>query len=149
VFFYYIGHGIVDKLTHAVLNAESLSTFPVERALRSLGEKKNVYVLAVLDCSRVTSPEQIEMENPEPTAETNCIITFGCAANSKDFRSTLAVDYVNKLVSMADPLSGAIVLPNNAFYRWRSPGKNGEHFIQTTRDLLLISQKSQVKEPTF
>ena len=30
-----------------------------------------------------------------------------------------------------------LLLPCNEFYRWRAPGNNGEHFISTTRDLLL------------
>jgi len=52
VFFYYIGHGIMQNLTSVLVNDKSGIWFPLERSLRLLGENKNCYVLAILDCSR-------------------------------------------------------------------------------------------------
>mmetsp|Transcript_1781 Transcript_1781/g.2525 ORF Transcript_1781/g.2525 Transcript_1781/m.2525 type:complete len:81 (+) Transcript_1781:717-959(+) len=46
-------------------------------------------------------------------------------------------------------MNGALLLPCNEFYRWRSPGNNGEHFIQTTRDLLLIFSKPPDEGPSI
>jgi len=64
-----------------------------------------------------------------PELDTNCIITFAQAPYCSKINSKLAWDYWRKLWSFADHLNGALILPNNEFGRWRSPGNNGEHFI--------------------
>ena len=52
VFFYYVGHGIMQILTSALVNDKTEIRFPLERFLRTLGENRGVYVVSILDCSR-------------------------------------------------------------------------------------------------
>ena len=149
IFFYYIGHGIMQNLTSVLVNDKSGIWFPLERSLRILGENKNTYVLSILDCSRYQVGGLTQKDEKVPEADTNCMITFAQAANCSKHQSKLSVEYFRTLWSFADPTNGSLLLPCNEFYRWRSPGNNGEHFIQTTRDMLLVFEQSVAEHPTF
>ena len=52
VFFYYVGHGIMQIMTNALVNDKTEIRFPLERFLRMLGENRGVFVVSMLDCSR-------------------------------------------------------------------------------------------------
>ena len=49
-YFYYAGHGMMDMMTHVVLNGSK--SFPIEKILRNIAKCHGSYVIALLDCCR-------------------------------------------------------------------------------------------------
>ena len=156
VFFYYAGHGIMTNTTFAVCNGGKRRTkiqYPLEKELRSIGTEEGGYVLGIFDCCRQQMTEEMRSRGVNPPQDNqpmddyvNLIFVFGCPPNSGvSAKSTIAVEFFEKLSSVAKPYDGSVFLPS-AFQFWH-PGGDGEVFHKCSDTLELKHIKWKPKGP--
>ena len=103
VFLYYVGHGIERNFVNAVIE-DAKVLYPIERELRALAKEPDIFVLAVLDCTRVSPTEAMALPKAEKVSKDsdprNCIISYSCEPKSDvDARPTdFALNYFKKLL---------------------------------------------------
>ena len=103
VFLYLSGHGEMDNLTNALLNADSKENyrFPLEAQLRALGRMEDAYVISIFDCCRSRVHPALRniksSHDDEEKSYQNFFFSFGCPPNGGvALASTIAVQWFAK-----------------------------------------------------
>ena len=116
VFIYYAGHGMMKNYTYAVLNEDEKKLYPLEKMMRALAKRDNVYVVGIFDCCReefseadfkeatrsgfmrqATGVGEDDLEARQDVKGSFCL-TFGCPpSRGTPQKSTLAVGYFDFL----------------------------------------------------
>jgi hypothetical protein len=99
---YLSGHGEMDTMTFAVLNADTKLTyrFPLEKELRTIGKIPGAYVIGIFDCCRTNVDPALRGGHDAPDDEgpyKNFYFSFGCGPkDGVSLASTMAIEWFEK-----------------------------------------------------